>query len=348
MISLRKHFFKNAPRILLGAFFLFSSCKNETPESSPPTSEAEAEGDTSTVTTPSVSEEGQKNDSSPSEGVRFMSYNIKNYLTMEVLRKGGVKEKRPKDPAEIDALIDIIAHEKPDILGICEIGTREDLAELQSRLKEAGIDLPHSIHAGGFDSVRHLAILSAFPILKNNSEHHLPFQIGEFERLMGRGILSVLIDLPGGPTHFVGLHLKSKRPLKEMDEAEIRLNEARLAKAHCDSILAADPEARIVVYGDMNDTRKTPPMSALMGRFNSKNYLGDVFVKDSRDHLWTHYWSYQQQYARFDYVLTSRSILPEVDMENSYVSDTPNWNEASDHRAVMVTFGKAKNTHPEK
>ena len=257
---------------------------------------------------------------------------------MDVYVKGGVKEERPKDPVEIAALVDIIVSEKPDILGICEIGTKEDLAELQTKLKNAGLDLPHTVHAGGYDPVRRLAILSALPISANNSEDHLPFEINGRERLMGRGILSVTIDLPLGPTHFVGLHLKSKRPLSDFDEAEIRLNEARLAKAHCDRLMAENPEAHIVVYGDMNDTRKTPPMSALMGRSNSKNHLGDVFIKDSRGHLWTHYWSYQQQYARFDYVLTSKSLSPFIDMSRSYVSDTDNWNEASDHRATVVTF----------
>jgi endonuclease/exonuclease/phosphatase family metal-dependent hydrolase len=270
--------------------------------------------------------------------VRFMAYNIKNYLTMEVFVKGGIKEMRPKDPAEIEALVKIIVNEKPDILGICEIGTMDDLKDLQSRLKKAGLNLPHLVHAGGVDTVRHLALLSAFPIVKNSSEHHLPFEIDGRERLMGRGILDATIDLPNGPTRFIGLHLKSKRPVNDFDEAELRLNEARLAKAHCDQIVAEDPAARIVVYGDMNDTRKTPPMYALMGRFNSKNFLEDVFVKDSRGHLWTHFWSYQQQYARFDFVLVSRSVKKEVDMEKSYIADPDNWNEASDHRPVVVTF----------
>lgn len=343
MSSLKKHFFKNAPRILLGAFFLFaSSCQDEpkvtsTPDLEEPPTQQET---TPPAKTPATADKSAPKAAPESKGIRFIAYNIENYLTMEVFRKGGVKEKRPKDPAEIEALIKIIVSEKPDILGICEIGTREDLADLQARLKKAGLDLPHTIHAGGFDSVRHLAILSALPIASNDSKHHLPFEIDGRERMMGRGILDVTINLPNGPTHFVGLHLKSKRPTKDFDEAEIRLSEARLAKAHCDAILADDPDARIVLYGDMNDTRKTPPMSALMGRSNSKNFLGDVFTKDSRGHLWTHYWSYQQQYARFDFVLVSNSIKPEVDMNHSYVGDPDNWNEASDHRPVIVTFGK--------
>ena len=338
--------FKNAPRVLLGAFFMLSSCENQKQENSPSVPQTQAENRQSPSLTKSLSslkKPAPKQGKQPAqEKIRFLSYNLKNYLTMEIFRKGGLKEKRSKDPREIDALIHIITHENPQILGICEIGTPEDLSDLQARLKMAGLDLPHRVHAGGFDPVRHLAILSAYPILKNNSVTHLPFQIGKSERLMGRGILSVLIDLPLGPTHFIGLHLKSKRPLKNLDQAEIRLSEARLAKAHCNAILETDPSARLVVYGDINDTRKTPTLFTLTGRSNSHKHLADVFVKDSRDHLWTHYWAYQQQYARLDYVFTSRAMTPFIDLENSYLSDHDRWNQASDHRAVLVTF----QTHP--
>ena len=339
MKSLKKHFFKNAPRILFGAFFLCTSCKDEPkPVSSPEEPKTPETAAPAPKDTPKPPEEEPK--AAHSNSIRFMAYNIENYLTMTRYKKGGVKELTSKDPREIKALVEIIVDEKPDILGICEIGTPEDLKDLQTRLKDAGLDLPHTVHAGGSDTTRRLAILSALPITANNSQDNLPFQIEGRERLMGRGILDVTIALPNGPTHFVGLHLKSKREVEDLDQAEIRLNEARLARSHCDAILAKDPNARIVVYGDMNDTRKTPPLSALMGQYRSKDYIGDVFAKDSRGDLWTHFWSYQQQYSRFDWVLVSPSVYPEVSKEHSYIADPENWNDASDHRAVVVTFGK--------
>lgn len=331
MKPLAHFFFKNAPQILLGAFFLCASCKGE-----PANESAAPKEDQTAVAPPETSVP-----TAPHEGpVRFMAYNLKNYLTMDVYVKGGKKEPRPKRPEEVAALIDIIVTEKPDILGICEIGTKEDLAELQAKLKAAGLDLPHSHHTGGMDVTRRLAILSALPISGSNSRDHLPFMIGDEEFLVRRGILDVTIDLPNGPTHFIGLHLKSKRPSNTFDEAEVRLNEARLARAHCDAILEKNPDARIILYGDMNDTRKTPPLSMMMGRRGAANYLEDAFLKDSRGHLWTHYWSYQQQYSRFDYALLSSNVKAEVDWENSYISDTPNWLDASDHRALVITLGE--------
>lgn len=342
MIPLKKHFFQNAPRILLGAFFLCASCEEKPKDFESPKDPAPTENQTTLETkTPKVDDTPKSEPAATeenTEGIRFMAYNIENYLTMTRYKKGGVKELSFKDPEEIKALVEIIVNEKPDILGICEIGTPEDLKDLQTRLKDAGLDLPHTVHAGGIDETRHLGILSALPITGNHSVKDLPYQIDGRDRMMGRGILDVTIDLPNGPTHFIGLHLKSKRELEDFDQAEIRLNEALLARAHCDAILAKDPNARIVLYGDMNDTRKTPPLAALMGKYKAKDYIGDIFAKDSRGHLWTHYWSYQQQYSRFDWILVSPSVYPEVDMENSYIVDPDNWNDASDHRAVLATF----------
>ncbi len=347
MRSLKKQIFKNAPRVLLGAFFLCTSCKDQKKAVESPKEPTPVQSATKPPAPPAPESEPQQvptpakvAPTADSKGIRFMAYNIENYLTMTRYVKGGGKQLSSKAPEEIAALVDIIVKERPEILGICEIGTADDLKDLQSRLKEAGLDLPHAVHTGGADTTRHLGILSALPIAANDSQKEVAYQIDGRDRMMGRGILDVTIDLPGGPTHFIGLHLKSKRELDDFDQAEIRLNEARLTRAHCEAIMAKDPNARLVVYGDMNDTRKTPPLAALMGKYKTPTYLGDVFVKDSRDHLWTHFWSYQQQYARFDWVLVSPSVYRDVDQDLSYISDRDNWNEASDHRAIVVTLKK--------
>lgn len=348
MISLKKSFPKNAPRILLGAFLLCISCDEDARIEKPPSKGPNPVENSTPVNkpentiqkTPTTPADSKEAAADSADEIRFMAYNIENYLTMTRYVKGGGKVSSPKDPKEVAALVKIIVGEKPDILGICEIGTEADLKDLQSRLKAEGLELPHYVHTGGIDSTRRLGILSAFPIAGNHSKRELVYEISGHERMMGRGILDVTIDLPGGTTHFIGLHLKSKRELEDFDQAEIRLNEARLAREHCDAIFSEDPNARIVLYGDMNDTRKTPPLAMLMGKYKSDTYMGDVFAKDSREHLWTHFWSYQQQYARFDWVMISPAVYPDVDKESSYIADPDIWNDASDHRAVIVTLKK--------
>jgi endonuclease/exonuclease/phosphatase family metal-dependent hydrolase len=157
---------------------------------------------------------------------------------------------------------------------------------------------------------------------------------------MGRGILDVVIDLPNGPTHFIGVHLKSKRPIQEADQAMVRLNEARLLREHCDRIFEKNKEARLIVYGDMNETKGEAPIKMIKGPGNSDGFLEDVYVKDARGEVWTHFWKYQHQYARFDYVFISRSVKPEINFKQSYIVDPINFYDASDHRAIMVTIGR--------
>ena len=347
-------FFKSAPMMILGAIFLFASCKEKstskwdganTPESEqapapPPPApsekqeEAAKKQDEATETT-KVTPPVPVPATSP-EGIRFLSYNIKNYLRMD----RWINDERVKDAhkpeEEIAALVKIIVAEKPDVLGLCEIGTKEDLADLQSRLKKAGLDLPHSEYAFGWDHTRRLGLLSKFPISARNSQDKLFYKLGDSDMQISRGLLHATIDLPVGPTHFIGGHLKSKREIPNHSQELMRQNEALLIRKHCNKIIDADPDARIFVYGDMNDTRKTPALANLKGRLNSIYHLEDILVTDSRGEVWTHAWHYQHVYSRFDYVLVSKAAKDLVDAKHSYIVDSPEWETASDHRAIMI------------
>jgi len=316
--------FRNAPKLILGAFFMLAACKAE--EKNTPSSNVE-ESKVAPTPAPDFEEE-----------VRFLSYNLENYLTMTRHKKGGGKSTKDKPEEEKVALVEIIVSAKPHILGVCEIGTPADLTDLQKRLKDAGLDLPYTHHAGGVDKTRKLALLSVYPIKATNSQDQLSYELGGSTQFIRRGILDVTIDLPFGPTHFIGVHFKSKREIEGIDQELIRLNEALLTRKHCDAILENEPDTHIIVYGDFNDTRRRPAVSKLKAHYRAKNYLEDLMLTDSRGEFWTHFWNYQHQYARFDYVLVSRSLKPQVDFDSSSILDPKNWKKASDHRAVLATF----------
>ncbi|MGC6427198.1 MAG: endonuclease/exonuclease/phosphatase family protein [Akkermansiaceae bacterium] len=334
--------FRNAPQIVLGAFFLcaigsLTSCRKQEPKVTVESISIE-ENSSAEIPSSSREKEAVTFKESPEGRVRFLSYNIKNYLTMERYVRGGGRKTSSKPEEEITALVKIIVEENPDVLGLCEIGTMDDLLDLQSRLKKAGLDLPHFEHAGGADPTRRLALLSHLPIIARNSASDLSYELESQTFQMGRGILDVTLDLPGGPTHFIGVHLKSKREIPEADQAMMRLNEAMLLRRHCNAILEKDPQGRIIVYGDMNETKGNAPIKTIRGNQKSDLFLDDVWAKDSRREVWTHYWSYQQQYARFDYVFFSRAMKPEMRFKESYVVDPIDFFDASDHRAIMVTI----------
>jgi len=315
MIALNYFVLKSAPQFLLGAFFLIFINPLTLAQESP-------------LLTP---------ETAPKE-IRFLSYNLKNYLAMTIYGREGKKSTRDKPEEEKQAVVNIIASTKPDILGVCEIGTTDDLIDLQTRLKTKGIDLPYSHHTGGHDKTRKLALLSAYPIQNTNSQSDLSYRLNGRDLIIRRGILDVTLDLPIGRTHFIGVHWKSKREIEIADQALIRLNEAKLTRQHAEAIMAKEPDSHLIVYGDFNDNRRTPAVKIIKGPYRSQNYLEDLMLHDSRGQYWTHYWDHQHQYARLDYVLVSKKLKKQVDFKKSYILDPSEWKNASDHRPLLTVF----------
>ena len=269
--------------------------------------------------------------------VVFLAYNLKNYLTMSRYTDGE-RIDRFKPEEEIEAVVQLLAKAKPDLLGLCEIGTKEELKDLQTRLKKAGLDLPHSEHTGGSDSTRHLAFLSRFPITETNSQRDLFFTL-EGERMpVRRGILDVTVKCHDRDIRFLGVHLKSKREIRDADQEMIRRNEAYMLRKHADEILTEDEDTLLVAYGDFNDTRRSTAVRSITSARNARKYLEPLLLEDERGDVWTHYWDYQHIYSRFDYVLVSRALSPLVVPEKSFIIDDANWKTASDHRATQATF----------
>lgn len=271
-------------------------------------------------------------------GFRFVAYNVENWLTMDrYVRNKEVKD-QPKPEAEKKAVITILVKHKPDVLGLCEIGTQEDLAEIQRSLKGAGIDLPHLHYTGGTDPTRHLGILSRFPVTSTATVADSTFELKGRSFGINRGILDATLDVGGKPLRFLGVHLKSKREVDDGDQEQMRIHEARLLRRHVDSILAGDPRARLVVYGDFNDTRKSQAFTTVTGSYRDPGYLTAIPFKDSRGHAWTHHWTYQDIYSRIDFVSVSQALKPSVDFRASYLADDAEWADASDHRPLVAVF----------
>jgi endonuclease/exonuclease/phosphatase family metal-dependent hydrolase len=275
----------------------------------------------------------------PSEvGLRFISYNVENWLTTD--RRVGQKNLKgaPKPDSEKQAVVQILTRHAPDVIGLCEIGTPADLAEIQGQLKAAGLDLPHSHYTGGSDPERHLGLLSRFPIISTATPEEMEYQLTGRTYAINRGILDSTIETHGKSYRFVGVHLKSKRDSEQGDQEQIRLNEARLLRRHVDSILKADENARLIVYGDFNDTRATPTIKTISGKYNDPSYLTAIPAKDSQNHAWTHFWELRDIYSRLDFIMVSHGIRQETDFPAAKIIDDPDWNDASDHRAVLAVF----------
>lgn len=336
--------FCTASNLLLAVFFFCgASCKRQhTPDwdSARNTSESAVQEQPAVITAASPDDGRDQKGSRSVEKreLRFITYNVKNWLTMERQIDRKTVQSAPKPEEEKAAVIAILARHRPDVIGLCEIGTAEDLAEIQQRLKTNGIDLPHSHFTGGADPIRHLGILSRFPIVSTAKAAKTEYQLQGKLFLWNRGVLDATVDAYGERFRFLGVHLKSKREVEEGDEEEMRRAESLLLRQHVDSILAANAGERLVVYGDFNDTRSSVSGKSITGNYNDPGYLTAIPAEDSAGTRWTHHWALNDVYSRIDFIAVSRALKPSTEFKNAKVLDDPEWMTASDHRAVLAVF----------
>lgn len=276
----------------------------------------------------------------PSAAVRFVSWNLRNYLLTAVTPEPrAAHDTKPKPAEDVAAVTRILKELKPDVLGVSEIGGPEDLAALQARLKEAGFDLPHREHVIAADRVRHLGLLSRFPITARQSQTSLSYLHDETRLPVQRGFLDLTLQItPSYQLRCVGVHLKSRLATPEADENLMRRNEAHLLRLHTDTILTADPETNLLVYGDFNDTRDQPSIRAIPGPRGAQNYLTAITPADTRGDRWTYFYPAAETYSRIDYFFASRSLMPEVEEEQCTIYSGPDWFTASDHRALCFVL----------
>ncbi len=270
--------------------------------------------------------------------IRFTAWNLKNYLHTVTPPAVG-SSSRPKPAREQQAILSILTQIRPDILGVCEMGSPADLAYFQAALKTAGLDLPHAEHVQGDDPDRHLALLSRFPITARQPVTHLRYLLDDQEFPVQRGFLDVSIAVtPAYTLRLVGTHLKSRRDIPEGDQALMRRNEAHLLRQHLDAILTASPETNLLVYGDFNDTRDQPGVKAIKGLQGGTATLTEITTEDDSGERWTYYYPEADEYSRIDFLLASPALLPEVGADLSFLYSGKDWIQASDHRPVTTAI----------
>ncbi|MFT4177132.1 MAG: endonuclease/exonuclease/phosphatase family protein [Luteolibacter sp.] len=315
-------FFKHAP-VFIGAAFctatlLLTACeRREPPEWEFPPETTTSAGTETSRAQPPVSPESW----------RLLSYNLKNWLTME---RGGQPASKPE--AEKHAAVRLIAHHRPDVLGVCEIGTPADLADLRERLAAHGLDLPHFVHHGGADPVRHLGLLSRFPVIRTDKAPQTTYQLSGTTHGIQRGILDATLQIGSDRYRLLGVHLKSRLDTPGADQAHMRLEEARLLRTHIGAILRDAPATRLIVYGDFNDTRDSTTFHTVNAALHC------LPLKDQRSETWTYRWTVPETYSRIDFVFTAPALKASFDPGNSRVIDDSEWSLASDHRPLLVTF----------
>ena len=279
------------------------------------------------------------------ETFRVATYNLENYLDEDAQTRGAKSaEAKTKVRDSIRAL-------QPDVLALQEMGSTNALLELRDSLKAAGLDLPHWEHITGFDTNIHVAILSKFPFTARRPHMDDSFLLSGRRFRVSRGFAEVDIQVTTNYSFtLITAHLKSKRSVAQADEAELRLEEAKVLRERIDAILNANPSANLVVLGDFNDTKDAPSTKAVIGRGkhklidtrpaerNGDNAPNTNPAWEPRNVAWTHYYGKEDTYSRIDFLLISPGLAREWVKEETYIPFIPNWGVASDHRPIMATF----------
>jgi len=279
------------------------------------------------------------------EKFTIATYNLENYVDAP----GG---SRPvKSEAARAKIRECIQAMKPDVLALQEIGSTNALQELRSSLKSEGLDYAYWDLVSGFDTNIHVAVLSKFAIIARRPHTNDGFLLNGRHFRLTRGIAE--LDLQATPRYSFTLlvaHLKSRRPVPEADEADLREQEGLVLREKIDARLRAAPNAHLVVVGDLNDVKDSKSTLAVIGK--GKSALIDTRPAEKNgDHLlsanprfsprnisWTHFYGKEDTYSRLDYILVSREMARVWDPVGTYVLAAPDWGLASDHRPIIASF----------
>lgn len=279
------------------------------------------------------------------QSFRVGTYNLENYIEQPSgTRPAKTAEGKAKIRESIKAL-------NADVLALQEVGGTNALLELRASLKREGMDYPFWEHVKGWDTNIQVAVLSRFPITARRPHTNESFLLFGRRFRVSRGFaeLEVQVNDRYSFTLFTA-HLKSRRPVPEADEIELREQEAIILRQKVEARLAANPNANVILAGDLNDSKDARSTRGIIGR--GKTALTDLRPAERngddqpnpnpryepRNITWTHHYGKEDTYGRIDYLMVSRGMLREWNEKETYVLAIPNWGVGSDHRPLVATF----------
>ena len=252
---------------------------------------------------------------------------------------GRFRNNAGKPESEKTAVAKVVSTIYPDIIAFMEVGDLRQVHDLERHLSEEGLNYPYFEYLQGWDTQRHILLLSRFPIAARHSQTVISLPLHGQLLHSPRGILDVTIELrPDYQLRLLALHLKAKVHRDEYDQAELRAAEAHFIHNYVHDILEKDSKTHLLLIGDFNDTKNSKPVLEILGKPDLPETLHALPLTDDRKELWTEYWKTEDVYSRIDYMMVNKELEKDILLDHSGIARPSFWNDASDHCALFTTI----------
>lgn len=268
---------------------------------------------------------------------KIMTYNVENFIE----GKGKFSSKSLKS---IQAVADAVLRENPDVVAFQEIGGQQLLNTFNKKYlnNQYGNIVQLTIPQAG-RGIR-VAIMAKNDLKLINAQSHWQEQNTGSGNGFGRDLLEATFETPTGYQFTVyTAHYKSMRG-GEDKTASIRIREATNTARIIDRKLQQNPNAHIIMTGDLNmhhhSIHGKPVIEALtmINDNNPDNDLIETMLKDGKSEP-THDGGQRFGHSKLDYMFVSKGMLKAV--VSAYVPGqfgvTP-WGQASDHRPMVTVI----------
>ena len=263
-----------------------------------------------------------------------MSFHLDGYFPDD--RSGDGQVSDPKPEPEIQAVVETVLVERPDVLALQGIGDAGQLADLEQRLRARGWSYPYREHRPAAEGREHLAVLSRFPLRVVRAGEGETYRVAGEEVPFRRGILEFDVSLAGGiAMRCLLVHLKS-RTYDPRGQTEMRRNEARLLRQRIRRAWEETGGGLLLVAGSLSDHPRSAAVRLVVdGR---QPELHDLRPVDGWGASWTCSYPGEDRYERYDYLLVSGALARTVCRERTRLVRAPDGLPELRRRPLIAAF----------
>ena len=280
------------------------------------------------------------------DSIRILSWNVRNYNLTDRYAHGHYRREYPKPEEEKAALRKVISEQQPDLILLQEVGGNAYLQELSEDLKaEYALEYPYFTTVVVEDEVRKLGVVSRQPFEEkvNPITEVEYFRYLDDEVQVKRGLLEVDVTFGDGKKlTCMTYHLKSRFTLDKRDPGSAirREKEARTIRNYLRDLMASEPEKRIVLVGDLNDSYHSQAYDRLT-KVSGEKVMSEIAVLDQNGESWTYLYAKKRRYEQIDFLFVSPWLKDDASVQiTARILGNSSVAAASDHRPIVVELSE--------